>query len=747
METSMNGTDWTLYDTRTGITPPAARFSVYPIFRPSKESGISLDFIPKTLDTCKISCTSVLPAMIQLYINQINPNPNNFLVNKIGYSPTTNQCLLGWDDAAGNTNVTGIEFKPVFGECSALSASSNMKITTGLTATFLTRIPDTGPFRYISFKPTGLNGGRGTSLSFIGFLSKGVLLSPLNAINVSGNDNPSKPANNTIEITLINDWKCEDMGNLIITFRELSTADSFTMIVGSDAVCAPVTWILESSPDGIVWSLLHEQNSPVVAPAVRKQYQMYHFDGTVTTPVKGVLDRTISDAGYTCASHEIINGNATTVLKGVNDAAFDSRIFFNPVGYTYDNLLNQCKYSQGSDGSTLTVTFSTIKSGSTSTATSGFITTVTKVESSPTPLVNPTPFTSGLQGIGDCDPKAASYDCGNDTLLDNFNSTFKNRDKNPINKNGMPLSATKSGYDANKNECLFELDDMYIPQTDSGTTAIPSKQIGFQIKKNVGCTVPGAQALIINTKDTAQTLSTPSAPSGPYRFVRFKVRQGGLKIGAFEFFKEGVLKEYEAEITNPLGSNRDSRNVPRPGLQSFTDSSVKPIQFKFTQPLDFNGYSWTTSETGGSDPIAWTLQASTNGYIWADIDSREDTSSKARRFRMPIYTLKGGLTVRDAAIARTYSLAERGITCNSLETAAKTAIAGSRDFIEIADENGFDMNSSNILIQSAETNGNICTFNMRYNDDPSRQTYRAVVTYKMANSLSEAAIVDSVTVT
>jgi hypothetical protein len=732
VETSMNGKDWVPFDVRTGVTPPAARFAVYPVFKPSKDSGVSTDFIAKTLDTCKIQCKTLLPNMTSLYLTQTNNSANNFFVDLIGYDPTNNQCLLGWDDAAGNSQVTGFVFKPVFGECDNISESSNITIKRGLTATGLTRIPDTGQFRYIRFKPTALNGGTGTSLAFIGFLYEGKLLVPDGVTNMAGTD--LQNADGIIDITLSTQWKFSGMGNLIFNFNTPSSADSFTMITGSDPTCAPVSWILESSPDMIIWSVLHEQKSPVTVPARGKQYQIYYFNGTVQTPAKGILDKTIKDAGYTCASNEIINGDGgKTVSAGVNDEAFNRSIFFNPLSYTYDNIRNQCNYLQGTDGSTLTVTFSTIVSRSSSIKTNGFITTVTNITTSSTPLIGATPFTAGLQGIGDCDPQPARYSCNNQELLDKINTAYKLA---PINQTKAPLSAVATGYNATRNECLFELDDMYAPLNGSGGLAIPSKQIGFQIKKNIGCTVPGAQALIVDTAvPTGETLTKASTPSGPFTFIRFKVTQGGLKIGPFEFFKSGIAQSYSATVSNPLGTYAPTNIVG--GLQSFTDSSTKPkpIQFQFSSPLSFDGYSWTTAGVAGADPVAWTLQTSVNGYIWTDLDVRSDASTKTRNFKMPIYGLNGSVTARQVAVAQTYSLRDRGIDCNKLD--ATTAIVNSKGFSEIATSNGFSTDTSNLRMMSTSNGNNTCTFTFTYSDDPSSTTYNAVVTYAMATSITD----------
>ena len=724
VETSMNGTEWTRFDTRTNVTPPAARFTPYPIFRPSRDSGVSTDFAAKTLAACNISCASLLPKMTTLYLDQTTGSEGKFFVDAIGYDPTNNQCLLGWDDAKGVANVTGFVFPSVFGTCDNASLQTNITIKRDLTATGLTRLPDTGLFRYIRFKPTALNGGKGTCLAFIGFLSQGTLLEPSNATNVAGTDDAIRGADRVIDGTRSSEWKCSDMGNLIIEFTKASSADSFTMIAGSEVPGAPVSWILESSPNRVVWSVLHEQKTRVTAPAPGSQYQVYSFNGGAPqTAIKGVLDKTIQEAGYTCASNEIINGDATTVLVGVNDAAFERSIFFNPVAYTYDNIRNQCHYKQGSDGSTLTVTFSTTKSADTSRQRSGFITTLTNMVTSTTPLTGAIPFTSGLQGLSDCKP-GAQYSCDNPSILDAMSSAATKSYQ-------APLSATASGYDSSRNECVFELDTMYAPQNTSGASI---RQVGFQIKKNMGCTVPGAQALIIDTTVPAgKTLTTPPRPSGPYIFIRFKVTRGALKIGRFEFFKGTESKKYNATISSPLGMVGTQLVVD--GLMAFSGTTTppKPIQFQFNPSLDFDGYSWTTAETAGADPIAWTLQASTNGYIWVDLDTRTDTSTKSRNFKMPIYGLNGSSTPRDTAVAKTYSLLERNIDCGTLSSAAIPAITASSDFKRIDDELGW---GTDITMRSATRSqiNNQCTFEFRFDFDGSGKSYYAVATYAMAAS-------------
>ena len=738
METSMNGRDWLKFDERR-VTPPAARFAAYPIFRPSNDSGVSTDFTAKTLMTCNISCASLLPKMTELYLTQTNNSRGNFFVDLIGHDIPGNQCLLGWDDAAGRPHVTGFVFKPVFGDCSNISVASNITIKRELTATGLSRLPDTGQFLSVRFKPTALNGSTGISLAFIGFLYKGTLLEPDSAVNTTATGDEQN-AYKVIDTTLTNQWSYSSMGILVFNFKTLSSADSFTMIAGSDATRAPVAWVLESSPDGIVWSVLHEQKSNVVAPAAGRQYPIYSFDGTVQIPIKGVLDKTIQDAGYTCASTEIINGDVGTVPLGVNDAAFNRSIFFNPLSYTYDNIRNQCNYLQGSNGTTLTVTFSTIKSRNTSASKSGYITTVTDVKTSSAPLVGtPIPFTSGLRGLADCSPREP-YGCDVSDLLTAMDLSYQQA---PINAVKAPLRAVASGYNRSRNECLFELDDMYAPLNSNGA---PVRQIGFQIKKNMGCTVPGAQALIINTAvPTGDILTRPSAPSGPYTFIRFKVAAGGLKIGAFEFFKGGVAKPYTATVTNPTGSqSRNSIDIVNSNLTSYADSAVKPIEFKFKPPLDFDGYSWTTLDRGGVDPIKWILQTSTNGYIWVDIDSREDTSAKSGNFKMPIYGLNGSSTVRDIAVAKTYSLKERGIECGTLKDMARDAIAASDNFKKIAEDNFFEPTFT--IISSENTLDNACTFKFEFTEDNNKEDYTAVITYVKKTSITDkSATIDTIT--
>ena len=722
METSMNGATWLPFDTRTAITPPAARYTAYPLFRPGKESGVSTDFSPKTLTTCGISCTSLLPTLTSTY--RLQKNPPHFYVDSIGYDPIRNQCILGWDAATGASRQTGFAFQPTFGDCSNATASTNITINENVSVTGLTRIPDTGPFTYIRFKVTAVNGGPGTHLYFIGFIYRGQLLEPTLVRNVAGTDDSTAPAENVRSTTITNDWKSSGLGHLIITFRPGQSADSFTMITGQDVTCAPVAWLLESSPDGTVWSVLHEQKTPIVPPSrPQTQYQVFPFasGSSPYTAVKGILDKTLQDASKLCSDPDIIGM--------VNDAAFDQSIFFNPVSYTYDNMRNQCSYAQGSDGSTLIATFSTTYSKDS--RYQGYLTRVLNVTSSSARLTGATPFSSGLKDVSDC-----NIPCDDAALLDAMNSFYS---KTNINSNKNPLSATATGFDRNRNECLFQLDDMFAPMDGTGALKIPSKQVGFQIKKNTGCTVPGSAALIINTAvPTGKSMVAPAKPSGSFKFIRFKVTRGGLNIGPFEFFKRGVSMPYTATVTNPLGSVASQQVATR--LAAFNDSSVKPLQFAFgSGGLDFDGYSWTTATTSGADPIAWILQASTNGYVWVDLETRTGTPPSDRGFKMPIYGLDGSSTARATAAVKTYSLVERGISCESISAIAITAIAASAASRAIASENGF---SADITFSSATdstvSSENTCKFTFYYNDDIASNTqYTATISYKMVNSAQD----------
>jgi len=731
IETGMSaGGPWTLFEDRTYRTA-TARNIAYPIFRPNKDSLISNDFTAKTLTTCgeAYSCRNLLPQITQLYKTQKN---ENFYVDAFGYDITTNQCIIGWDDTSGDRHTTGFTFTPVYGDCDNIKAPSNIKIKelTGIAG--LTRIPYTpgSGFTFVRFKPTALNGGVGTRLSFFGLMNNGSIITPISVTNVANSD--TFPAGNLANTNLAQEWQARNMGNLIFTYAQNTAADAFTMITGNGLINAPVSWVLEASTDRVIWSMLHEQLSAVRPPVPKQQYPVYGFDGSVTQLTRGVLDKTLKDQGLQCDSREIINK--------VNTQAFNSGILFNPIGYIYDESTNQCKYKQA-DGNSVNASFLTSFSNAAG-ALNGLDTRCTGVVKAAA-ITGGTPMASGLKGIDDPDCGASS--CDNSGLLTAIDTFYK---RTGINTTGKSFSATKTAFDPTRNECIFELDSMFAPIDLNGQPAIPGNRIGFQIQKNTGCTVPGTNALIINTSVPAtQSLTAPQAQSGPYKFVRFKPTTGGMNISAFQFFNKTstspnyVSLPYTAVITNPLGQNSGNTTptkVENSFLGRFNDYLNKPLQFTFTPALNFTGYSWTTDSTNSS-PTAWILQISTNGYIWTDVASGS-SSVQPGGSPMPIYWLDGSTpTPRTAAavVKTSFTLSDRGIQCSSLQASV---------FSAVADITGGDANS--IIARSNPTYNNAtntCVFNLI--DSSSGTPYTATVNYELGSSATSSAVVKKIDVT
>lgn len=721
IETGMQeGGPWTRFEQRA-YTGSINRVSSYPIFRQNKDSLVSTDFTAKTLSSCgtAYSCQNLLPQITQLYIQQ--KAPNGFYVDAIGYDMTTNQCIIGWDDNSGNGHTTGFTFKPIFGDCKNIKEPENITIKELAGATGLNRMPYTAgsTFTYARFKPTALNSGRGTHLSFLGLLNKGSIITPISVVNMAGGDRIS--AGNLQNTNLSQEWQSNNLGNVKFTYPANTVADAFSMITGNATTNSPVSWVLEASTDGIIWYVLHEQVTAVTAPAARRQYPTYGFDGSITSAVKGILDKTLKDQGLQCDSREIIDK--------VNTNAFDNGILFNPVSYIYDDSKNQCTYQQAG-GSSVIASFLT-RFTSAQGALGGLNTTCTGTTLS-SGITGGTPFVSGLKGIDDstCQPVA----CDNPGLLGAIDSFYQ---KTRINTSNKSFSATKTAFDPKQNECIFELDSMFAPIDTNNNAQLPNNRIGFQIQKNTGCTVPGTSALIINNNiSNTQSLSEPSLPSGPYRFIRFKPTEGRMNISSFEFFnKTNTLPNYtslrySATVTNPLGSTR-SIEVTNSNLGQFRDYLSKPLQFTFNPPLNFSGYSWTTdSEPRNMGPTKWILQVSTNGYIWNDLHSGSWQGSTLAGSPMPVYWLDGSVPISRAVVqaAKTsWTLGDRGITCAMVQSAAFTAIANDPNVN--SDTNGFTL-----LTSKYNNTSNTCEFNI--NDSASGQI-TAVVTYAKAASQAD----------
>jgi hypothetical protein len=396
-------------------------------------------------------------------------------------------------------------------------------------------------------------------------------------------------------------------------------------------------------------------------------YQIYSFDSKVAPgTARSILEASMTDFKQAC--------DDANILGLVNDAAAAQNIFFNPEKYSYNAATNQCTYQQV-DGSLLQANFKTSVGGTTD------ILSVKRGGA----LTAAIPVSSGrLLGVADCNTS-----CEDDTMLSALDTFYRTTG---INTTQAPLAATKYGKNAAKNACVLELDSMFAPLTGDGKPALAANQIGFQFKKEAACST---KPLIIGVDTSgSDTLINPSI-TGPYKYVRFKVTAirapGPVEISAFTFFKTGSPLGFTGTVTNPLGTGGKNGIVDM--TQGWSDANRKPLQFTFSTPLDFDGYSWTTSNrsligsTSARDVVAWTIQVSANGILWKDIDSRATDiklPDSTKGFKMPIYGLDGSVTVRDvlaAAAAPVVTLQTTGLTCADVWPTAvaafKTAMGSS----------------------------------------------------------------------
>jgi hypothetical protein len=666
LEVSMDGVNWTLIDTRIAVPP--APLMAYPLFRlGGQDSGVSTDFVPKTFSSCNQSCSSPsnLDLMIGLYKQKIAPMANAFQVRSVGRDPGTDQCILSWaDDTTEKTGTTGFKFRPVYGDCNTLLTPTNIIMSQNVPITGAVMGPITGSsaYTYFRFKPTKLNGGTGTCLAGIFFLAAGKRLVPASCKNPAGNDVPANSSILASDTNLLDEWQCKTLGSLILSFSSPILPDSFTLFTGTDTARAPIRWILEGSVDGTMWTPLHDQSTTdVVVPATRQMYQIYSLKPNVApVSARSILEANLTDFKQAC--------DDANILGLVNDMAAGQNIFFNPAKYSYNAATNQCTYQQV-DTSLIEASFKTTVGGTTD------ILSVKRVAGT---LATTTPVTSGrLLGIEDCNTS-----CNDDTMLTALDTFYR---ETGINTTKAPLVATKYGKNAPKNECVLELDTMFAPLKGDGQPALVANQIGFQFKKEAACST---KPLIIGVDTSGtDTLITPSI-TGPYKFVRFRVTStrgaGPVEISAFNFFKAGAPLGFTGIVKNPLGTGGGVNDIVDM-TQGWSDANKKPLEFQFTTPLDFDGYSWTTSNrsiigsTSARDVVGWTLQGSVNGILWKDIESRTTDiklTDSIKAFKMPIYGLDGSVTVRDVVplpAAPVANLQSSGQTCATVWPAAKAA--------------------------------------------------------------------------
>jgi hypothetical protein len=109
---------------------------------------------------------------------------------------------------------------------------------------------------------------------------------------------------------------------------------------------------------------------------------------------------------------------------------------------------------------------------------------------------------------------------------------------------------------------------------------------------------------------------------------------------------------------------------------------MKPLQFSSSTPIDFDGYSWTTSKrtvigsTSASDPVAWTIQVSTNGILWTTLDTRDTPirlTDATTQYKMPIYGLNGSVTERQPIPVAVVFAPKVSLNCKALWPEASAA--------------------------------------------------------------------------
>jgi len=720
LEVSMDGVNWIVADNRT-VVPPAPLVA-YPLFRLGGDSGVATDFVPKTFSSCSQSCSSPsnLDLMISIYKQKVAPMANAFQVNSAGRDPGTDQCILSWtDDTTEKTGKTGFKFLPVYGDCNSLLTPANVVMTQNVSVANAIMAPITGAglYKYFRFKPMKLNGGNGTCLAGIFLLAAGKRLTPTSCMNPAGNDVPTGSSQVAADTNLFDEWRCQTLGALILSFSAPIQADSFTLFAGTDTTSAPMRWTLEGSVDGTIWSLLHQQATDALVPATRQMYQIYSFNPSIApVAARSILEASLADFKEAC--------DGANILGLVNDAAAAKNIFFNPTTYSYNATTNQCTYQQV-DGSLIQATFHTSIGG---------VTDILSVKRTGGTLTGATAVSSRLLGIDDCNTS-----CNDDTMLSALDSFYR---ATGINTTKAPLVATKYGKNSAKNECVLELDSMFAPLTGDGKPALAANQIGFQFKKEAAC---NTKPLIIGVDTSgSDTLITPSI-NGPYKFIRFKVTAtrapGPVEIAGFTFFKGGVALGFTGIVKNPLGTGGGANDIVDI-TNGWSDANRKPLEFQFTTPINFDGYSWMTSNrtligsTAGRDVVAWTLQGSANGILWKDIESRTTDIKLAdttKGFKMPIYGLNGSVTARDAipvtTVATITTLNTSGKTCKDVWDAA---------FTRYINDTGSMATKTTPIKYKYDDSANQCNY-MFYDDDTGANVYAGFI-FDKSNKLVRSII-------
>jgi hypothetical protein len=309
-------------------------------------------------------------------------------------------------------------------------------------------------------------------------------------------------------------------------------------------------------------------------------------------------------------------------------------ILFSPTKFAYNETLNKCDYVQSQDSSTVGIYLNTDVYGNT---------TVRGVEKKST-TVGPTPsepVASGrLFGLEECLVGPAA--CERPALVDYVKTSYERRD---FRKNkdlgepqtGFPLSVRGFGLDSARNECVYELDDAYMPPLYQSPQIV-----GVQFKKGTSCSASGPEVLgDIQVREKNVLPLTRAAVTSTVKYVRFRpfktrsAAAGAVRLGGLELFNgDEPVSMNGVQVSNPMGtwvgSTADFASA------GWEDRHKKALVFAFPSPVRVSHYRWRTAKGEGSegdDPVRWKLEGSPNGTFWMTLHemSVEETSVPTAR--------------------------------------------------------------------------------------------------------------------
>jgi hypothetical protein len=661
LEVSMDGRTWKTLDDKSARDqdiPQARRLEqkrvdFYPelvkdtigegfqVYVAPKMAG--MDFGMKTLGSCEKTCDDdgLLNTMMGVYAEKTG---NKMNVTSVGYDPGANECVVGYDDGTSKNKTVGFQFTPTFDSCETMIAPANIKINETPTKPadqLLPHRPIDAPYRYIRFRPQVLaGGGSAVQLGKIVFFQGGKIhpLTGAVAVNPSNTDKTVEGplSRNTAPAAIeygnrTTQWTDTTLGTLHITLPAAVEFDAFTLVTGSDPRRAPVRWTLESSTDGRIWRPLHMQNdSDVTAPTSQfTQYLMYFFD-TKKEPiaVRNMFEKSLGSFGKRCDDMDILEAVSSALARQ------NPPILFSPTKFAYNETLNKCDYVQSQDSSTVGIYLNTDVYGNT---------TVRGVEKTST-TVGPTPsqpVASGrLFGLEECLVGPAA--CERPALVDYVKNSYERRDFRR-NKDlgepqtGFPLSVRGFGLDSARNECVYELDDAYVPPLYQSPQIV-----GIQFKKGTSCSASGPEVLgDIHVREKNVLPLTRAAVSSTVKYVRFRpfrtrsAAAGTVRLGGLELFNgDEPVSMNGVQVSNPMGTWVGS--AADFSAEGWEDRHKKALVFAFPNSVQVSHYRWRTAKGEGSegdDPVRWKLEGSPNGTFWMTLHdmSVEETSVPTAR--------------------------------------------------------------------------------------------------------------------